>query len=459
MRRGRRKRPPRSRRAEVTDSTSVDSGSASILAAEGALGSAVTTQFADVTTFFKTYKLASDPVTFEELYAAVAKAGDFNIDARAVAVKALLEAFFLKEERLLLGGVGATSQISTSSSAPDNGFNFTIGGLVGNAPAGGTGVGSSTGGTISVTDVYIKYTAVTSMAIEAGMPTTGGVIPYATSNAGESLPQSSEINVSGLSGSTNSVTFTPPAGPFQWPIIAWKVYVGSASGAEKYYGYTTGAPLTITSVPSTGASVPTTDNSAITSISGGTGSSVEGAFNGILPWLFGTGTSATVNEINGALTLAAITASLANAFQNSFADPDAIWMNATDLNTLTALLIGNNAGQPYWFSAPQGQAQGQMTVNFSVTNAINPITRKMLPVNVHAYMPQGTAIALADQLPPWFVGNNVPDVWTWGGAMDYLEIDFQPTANNPIWQSSINCLGALHCFLPSQNIVWTGITA
>ena len=62
--------------------TSADSGNASILAGEGQLGNAVTTGFADVTTSFKTYKLASDPVTFEQLYAAVAKAGDFNIDAR-----------------------------------------------------------------------------------------------------------------------------------------------------------------------------------------------------------------------------------------------------------------------------------------------------------------------------------------------------------------------------------------
>jgi hypothetical protein len=81
----------------------------------------------------------------------------------------------------------------------------------------------------------------------------------------------------------------------------------------------------------------------------------------------------------------------------------------------------------------------------------------MLPLNVHAYMPQGTLVALTDQLPSWYVGNNVPDVWVWGGAMDYLEIDFQPTANNPLWQSSINCMGAIHCFLPSQNIVWYGI--
>ena len=442
---------------------SADSGNASILAAEGALGNAVTTAFADVVTNFKTYKLASDPVTFEALYAAVAKAGDFNVDARAVAAKMLLEAFFVKEERLMLGGVGSQSQITTTNISPDNGFNFTIGGLVGAAPAGGSLTASSSGGTIpaSVT-VYVKYTAVTPMGIEAGMPTTGGAIPYATSNAGESLPETAELSVAVGTGSTNSVTFTPPApssgGAFQWPIVAWKVYVSTASGAEKYYGYTTGAPLAITSIPSTGASVPSSDNSAITSISGGTGSSVEGSFNGILPWLYGLGTGATLYGVNGAISLSNITAQLANAFQSAFADPDAMWANATDINTITNLFVGPNAGLPYWFAASQGQAQGNLTAGFSVTNAMNPVTRKMLPLNVHAYMPQGTLIALTDQLPSWYVGNNVPDVWAWGGSMDYLEIDFQPTANKPLWQSSINCMGALHCFLPSQNIVWYGIS-
>ncbi len=437
--------------------TSADSGNASILAGEGQLGNAVTTGFADVTTSFKTYKLASDPVTFEQLYAAVAKAGDFNIDARAVAAKMLLEAFFVKEERLMLGGVGAQSQVTGTGS-----FNFTVGGLVGNAPAGGAVTAAGTGGSIPAsTTVYVKYTAVTSMGIEAGMPTTGGAIPYATSNGGESLPQATELSVATSTASTNSVTFTPPApasgAAFQWPIVAWKVYVASASGAEKYYGYTTGAPLAITSIPSTGAAVPTTDNSAITSIPGGTGSSVEGAFNGVLAWLYGLNSSATLYGVNGAISLANITAQLANAFQTAFADPDAMWANATDINTITNLLVGPNAGLPYWFAASQGQAQGNLTAGFSVTNAMNPVTRKMLPLNVHAYMPQGTLVALTDQLPSWYVGNNVPDVWVWGGAMDYLEIDFQPTANNPLWQSSINCMGAIHCFLPSQNIVWYGI--
>ncbi len=436
--------------------TSADTGNASILAGEGQLGNAITTGTADVTTQFKTYKLASDPVTFEELYAAVAKAGDFNVDARAVAAKMLLEAFFVKEERLMLGGVGASSQVASSGN-----FSFTIGGLVGNAPAGGAITASASGGSLATGTVYVKYTAVTSMGIEAGMPTTGGTIPYPTSNAGESLPQSTELSVA-VAGPTGSVTFTPPApsggaSAFQWPIVTWKVYVGSTSGGEQYYGNTNGAPLTITSVPSGAAVPPTTDNSAITSISGGTGSSVEGSFNGILPWLYGLGTSATLYGVNGAISLENITAQLANAFQTAFADPDTMWANATDINTITNLLVGPNAGLPYWFAASQGQAQGNLTAGFSVTNAMNPVTRKMLPLNVHAYMPQGTLLALTDQLPSWFVGNNVPDVWCWGGAMDYLEIDFQPTANKPLWQSSINCLGGMHCFLPSQNIVWYGI--
>ncbi len=446
------------RNMEFKSVTNVDTGDASGVMGEGLAPASIATQFADVTTQFKAYGLRSDPVTFEELYAAVGKAGDFNVDARAVAVANLLKALFVKEERLILGGVGATAQVSTSGAAPANGLNFTIGGAMGNAPAGGSLAASTTGGSIAAsTAVYGYYTAVTACAIPTGMPTTSGSLAYATSNAGESLPQSSEMSVTTGSGtSTNSLTFTPPNYSGPAPVIGWKLYLG-ATGAEKYAGFTTGAPLVITAVPSTGATVPSADSSAVTSVSGGTGSSVEGMFNGILAWLYGTGSGATIQQVNGAITLAAINAALSSAFATAFADPDALWVAAQDMPKFTSIVIGNSSGQPYFFAAPQGDAQGDVTGNFKVARYLNPVTGKRMPVNVHAYLPQGTALALTDQLPPWYVGNNVPDVWVWGGNMDYLELDLQPSPNYRKFVTDLQCVGAIHCFLPSQNVVLSGI--
>ena len=372
----------------------------------------------------------------------------------------------------MLGAVGAQSQIVCSNTGPANGLVFTIGGLVGNAPAGGTLTTATTGGSIPAsTAVYVWYTAVTSNAIPNGLPTNGNVIPYPTSTAGESLQQSSTLDVTTGSGtSTNSCTFTPPTALGGYPIIGWKVYVGSTSTSTSahYYGFTTGAPLTITSIPSTGAAPNTVDNSATpdaSSISGHTGASTEGYFNGILAWLLGTATGtgaagAAINsQINGTMTLTGLQDAFGTAFNSNSADPDHLWMNSTDLITLSSLLTGNNAGQPYWVAAQMGEQQGDFVAGIRVSRFLNPATGRLFPVNVHAYLPQGTAIALTTELPTWFPGNNVPTVWLWGGPMDYLQIDFQPTPAQVQYLSQMECIGAVHCFLPSQNIAFTGISA
>lgn len=445
----------------VTDCVNVDTGNTPGIITEGQLAPAIATQFADVTTYFMSYGVSSDPVTMEQLYAGEGENGDFSIDSRAVAVANLLKAQFLKEERLFLGGVGSTQQVASLNTAPVNGLSFTFGGAMGNAPAGGTLAASTTGGTIAAsTAVYVQYVAVSAFAIPTGMATNNGSILYGKTQAGQSLPQSGgALTVTTAStGGTNSVTFTPPTYSGPTPVIAWVAYAGaSASGPFYYAGYTTGAPLTITSIPASGQQVPTTDQTA--SVGSGP-NGLNGSFNGILSWIFATGSNATIEQVNAAITLAAINNAFTNAFSNQFANPDRLYVSAGDIQAVTAAVIGSqNSGQPYWFAAQQGEAQGQITANFRVSRYTNPVTSKIIPIDVHAYLPQGTMFGITEQLPDWYVGNNVPDVWTWVGAMDYLEIDYQPISSNPQWISEIRNLGGLHCFLPSQNLAITGIQA
>ncbi|MDE2098874.1 MAG: hypothetical protein KGL39_16595 [Patescibacteria group bacterium] len=444
---------------EFKSVTNVDLNNTSGMMAEGKLAPSVLTQFADVTTAFKAYGASSDPVTFEELYSAVGRNGDFSVDARAVAVANLLKAVYIKEERLFLGGVGAATQIATVNNSPVNGLTFTIGGPIGNAPPGGalaanTGAGSAIP---NATTVYFKYAAVSAFAVPTGMATTAGSVIYGQTHSGESLCQVAEGSLVLGSGGPYSVVFTPPAYTSGPPILGWKLYLSNASGTELYAGFTTGAPITITALPVATQTPPTQDNSAGTAVAGGTGSSVEGAMNGILAWLWGTNSGATNYQVNGTLTLNEVYSAYQQAFTNNFADPDEFWVSSKDIMTLTSLLTGGS-GQPYWFAANQGAAQGEMTMGFRVSRFLNPITSKLIPVNVHAYLPQGTLLGLTTQLPPWYVGNNVPDVWVWGGSMDYLEVDYQPTANNKLWISEIEAVGAIHCFLPSQNLMITGVS-
>jgi hypothetical protein len=441
---------------EAKSVTNVDTGNVSGIATEGQLAPAVTTQFADVTTYFTPYGASSDPVTLEQLFAGEGENGDFSIDSRAVAVANLLKAVFLKEERLFLGGVGSNQQIVAINNAPVNGMNFTIGGAVGNAPAGGVLTNAATGGTIPAGTVYAQYCAVTAFAIPAGMPTNAGSVAYGQTQQGQSLPQSAVLSTT-TTGSTSTVTFTPPVGPFPpFPIIGWALYLGTASGGPFYYaGFTPGASITVTALPSSGQQPPTTDHSAATG-SGPNG--LNGSPNGILAWAFGSNSGATVQQLNGALSLAAINGLLSDMFYSGFANPDSLWFSAQDMQSYTPLVVANAGGEPYFFAATQGAAQGRVTEGFRIARKINPVTSKELVVDVHAYLPQGTALALTDQLPDWYIGNNVPDVWSWVGAMDYMELDYQPTAANVQWISEIRCFGGLHCFLPSQQGVLAGIS-
>jgi hypothetical protein len=441
------------RNFEAKSVVNVDTNNTPGIITEGQLAPAIATQFADVTTYFMSYGVSSDPVTMEQLYAGEGSNGSFSIDSRAVAVANLLKAQFLKEERLFLGGLGSTSQVYSVNNSPTNGFNFTFGGSMGAAPAGGTVASDTTAGTIPAATYSLVYTTVSSFAIATGMATNQGQILYGNSNAGESLQNASALSTT-LSGS-GQITFTPPSYKGPVPVLAYKLYVQLSDGQYHYAGYTTGAPLTITELPTTSAITPPTTDQTASVGSGPNG--LNGSFNGILAWIFATGSGATIKQVNGELTLNDVNSAFASAFTTQFANPDHLYCSPIDVQTLTGLLTGNNGGQPYWFAAQQGNAQGELTANFRVSSYLNPVTSKIIPVDVHAYLPQGTMFAITEQLPDWYVGNNVPDVWTWAGAMDYLEIDYQPISSNPQWISEIRNFGALHCFLPSQNLAITGI--
>ncbi len=75
------------------------------IATEGQLAPAIATQFVDVTTYFMSHGVSSDPVTMEQLFAGEGGNREFSIDSRN-----LLKATLVKEERLFLGGLGALTR-------------------------------------------------------------------------------------------------------------------------------------------------------------------------------------------------------------------------------------------------------------------------------------------------------------------------------------------------------------
>lgn len=428
--------------------TSPSSGNVSGESIEGQLAPAVATQFADVTANFRSYGISSDPVTFEQLYAGEGRAGEFGVDSRAVAVANIIKMMFIAEERLAMFNHGTTAQVVPVNNSPVNGLAYTIGGGMGNAPAPTVATGNTnTGGTLPAsTTYYVVVAGVSTRGVVTGMPAVSFKIPYATGHAGESPPSAQVAQATGA-GTGNYLLVTPPAWTGPVPLLGWKVYVGTVSGGPYYYqGFTTGATLQVNAVSTSTQTVATTDDTSGTN-----------AFNSIASYIWATNSGATITTVNAPLAVANLRNHLAAMFDNSAADPDSLYVSPTDSPTINDLAVGS--GNPFYITLPEGGAQTDIIGDWRVNKWTNPVTGKVLAVRVHAYLPQGSIYALTEELPAWFVGNNVPSVNAMALSMDYLEVDFPPTATQPTWISEILCYGAPVVFLPSQHGVIAGITA
>ncbi len=429
--------------------TNPDTSGASGEAQEFELAPAIATQTADVIAQFKSYGLSSDPVSYEQLYAGEGRAGDFGVDSRAVAVANLIKALFIKEERLVLFNHGATTQVTTQNNAPQNGLNWVVGGGLGNAPAPTVATGNTnTGGTLPASTPYdVVIAGVGTRAIVTGMSTVSNVIPFATGHAGESLP-SAQVSITTGTGSNNYLLVTPPSYGGPVPILGWKVYVGTASGGPYYYaGFTTGATLQVNTAPSSSNQTPAAaDDTAGTN-----------AFNSFSSYIWATNSGATIYPVNGNLAVGNLRTFLGNMFANAYADPDSLYVSPQDSPTINDLAVGS--GNPYYITLPEGSAQTDIIGDWRVNKWTNPVTGKVLAVRVHAYLPQGSIYALTEELPAWFVGNNVPSAHAIALSMDYLQIDYPPTQTTPQWVTGLRCYGAPISYLPSQDGVMTGITA
>ena len=399
---------------EFKSITAVDTSGQTGVALEGQVAGQITTQTADVTIGFESYGLASDPVTYEQMWAGEGRPGDFSVDSRALAVANLLKAVMIAEEKLILFGLGAANQITSSG-----GQSWTFGGLVGNAAT--PAIAAGTSGSLTGT-VYVKTTQVTGM--------------------GESLPSNAVSNNFGTA-SNGSLTVTP-ALKSNTPVLKYNVYASTDGTNFKLQGSTNGAPYALTSFNSGGAAPPTADASGSTS-----------AFAGIWSYLFAAGSGAALNNVAGQLTsLDPINVVLENIWNNAFGDPDDVWMNAHEVRTISKLLVGS--GSPYYLTYDDA-GQRDVVGNARVSRILNPVTSKVMPVNVHAYIPQGNVLVTSTALPAWYVGNNVPSVWGMELTQDYIEIDYEPTRAAPTWQSEIRCYGGLSCYVPSVNGLAYGI--
>jgi hypothetical protein len=333
----------------------------------------------------------SDSVSWKAQFA-----GQGFEDIRSLSQTALLWATFGGEERALLYGRGTDTGYAGAVSAP----------VVSAAASGATG-------SIPAATYSVKVTA------------RGGF--------GESVPSSS---ASVVVASTNIVTVTvttEPAGAY-----GYNLYFGP-SGSEVFQTSFTGNSVVLSTYTTGTAAVPVADSSASAS-----------AYDGFLTVQADPTQSGYVKRINSTLS----TSNPGTEFQAAFlalyqavkADPEQVW---TDAGVMVEIgdLLKTSASSNYRI-ALSNDGHGA-TLGSTVTGIENEVTRKMVDLQVHPYMPSGAALIRSLSLPvPDSEISNTAEVIN---VQDYMAIDWPVI--QATYDQSTYLYGALVHYAPA----WSGL--
>jgi len=308
-------------------------------------------------------------------------------DISALANLILLQEFMLSEEAMHLAststnlGTPATATLTARS-----------------ANSGETGLSGVT------TNVFVKVTA----ANWFGETAAASGASVATSN-----------------GNVVDVTISPVPGA-QW----YNLYVTTGASAGTYYlmqSQVGGLNFTLQgALPTSGTVVPAADT--------GTGST--NGQEGIIPVLAGHSQGSGqvypanwqggyVNQnVGDTLHISNINTMLQGLWDAPGAyraDPAELIGEGGDLMRLSNDIVNSGTTTNYRLFVEQSEVPG-VRAGAAVSEFQNPITRSILKLLVHPWLPQGTVMAMSYTLP--FAWSNVSNVWEFVAVQDYLSISW-----------------------------------
>lgn len=354
-------------------------------------------------------------VTFEAQNAAQ----NFD-DLKAKAVLQALQSTMIKEERFIIGG-NASVALGTPT-AP----------TVTTAASGGS-IGAGTYNVIVVALTYEGfYNSSVASGVKQSVTTTlpGGATT--TQSAGSSN-KSTATATSALTGSANVISASTPVVP---GAVAYAWYVGTATNE------TLQAITTINSIKLTAL---TTTNQNATAITADHSRNATKAFDGLLyaAWVSGsgayvfnmatgtagTGTGLTANGMGG---IDEIDAMLVQMYDDNQVSPDVIFVSTQERKNISTKM-GLSSGGTYPLT---GQNYGpnqrpEFIGNAVATGYLNHYTtsdNQVIPIKLHPYLPKGTMVAWANNLPAQFQTTNTPSVAEVDARADYYQIDYPLTS-------------------------------
>lgn len=305
-------------------------------------------------------------------------------DIAGLANLLLLQKAMLNEEYTLLGGVSSNL---TAPATP-----------TGTLRAAGSGESALSGIT---TNLYVLVTAVNMFGNETA---------YASGSVLSQAPSTQVLDL----------TITPSKGA-----TTYNVYVATGASNPGRTGFwLMKSGVGATKVTLQGA-IPTSGTNP-QSADSGTGSANE--YDGLISILAGqaSGTySVGAGYYNpSAATTASVTlfnTALEAMWKASKARPSEIVMEGSDIGRLSDDIRANPQNNAYRLAIAQDQMAG-IRAGAAVAEFVNPVTREVINLMVHPWLPQGNSLIMSYQTPfPW---SETPNCWEVVNVQDYLSISW-----------------------------------
>jgi hypothetical protein len=277
--------------------------------------------------------------------------------------------------------------------------------------------------------VALTYEGYRNSSLSAGVATTRSITgadgATFTLNGGSSAPSANATQAVG-SGQTLSATVTAVVGAVGY---AW--YVGAA-GSEKLQAITTinsaifSAPLSTTGQA---ASAVTADCSANPGLAyDGLLTSALKSSSGAYVTYLATGTAGTGTALSasGRGSVNEIDQMLEKMWDLYEVSPSVLYVNSQEQRNITNKVL-NASSSPLLRFTTDGQDPFAIVANGVVEYYYNPFALDggyKIPVKIHPFIPAGTILGWAENLPAQYQSSNVPNVAEVKTRRDYYRMDW-----------------------------------
>lgn len=216
--------------------------------------------------------------------------------------------------------------------------------------------------------------------------------------------------------------------------VAYAWYAGTSSGATTLQAVTTINSVSISAIAG--------GRQSITAITGDFSKNANLAFDGLLPTaqnsssayinVMATGTAGTGTTLtaSGRGTVVEIDNMLQTMWNTYQITPTVIYVNAQEMKNIINKCLSSASGPLLRRNQEVDAGAYNITAGGGIDYYFNPFHAAggaKIPIKLHPRVPPGTLICWAEQLPPWYVRNDVPNVAEMLINFDYRRIDWPVT--------------------------------